>query len=219
MVKVVRKKAPVAEEKLQQRKIPAQRRAEATLKHLLATSAQLLEEVGIDGFNTNLLAERAELRVATIYRYFPNKLSILCALVQQLTDRLKESIMPIGDLSDPARDWREVINSVIDSYIATGRSQPGFTAIRRALLAVPELRAIERSLVQEISALIVTAMKKRGIQASDPQLSIVASIFLMAGSTIYDYAWIKGKKDKVQESLTLDEMRLMLTSYLANYLD
>ena len=41
------------------RQVPTQARAQKTVEHILATAGDLLAEVGTDGFNTNLLAERA----------------------------------------------------------------------------------------------------------------------------------------------------------------
>ena len=48
---------------------------------ILETAAELVDEVGVVGFTTNLLAERAGIRVRTIYRYFPSKLGVLNALM------------------------------------------------------------------------------------------------------------------------------------------
>ncbi len=185
----------------------------------METSALLLEEVGIDGFNTNLLAERADLRVATIYRYYPNKHSIVGALVEQLTNLLIESMAGIKDLANPELDWREVVNGVIDSYITTAQQQPGFVAIRRALFAIPQLRSYEITLVKEVDALMVTALKERGLEVPAKQLRSLTNVFMMTGATIYEFASAKGKKDKTQETSAVSEMRLLLISYLANYLD
>ena len=41
------------------RTLPLQTRSKATLEHLLATAMQILEQDGLEAFNTNLLAERA----------------------------------------------------------------------------------------------------------------------------------------------------------------
>jgi AcrR family transcriptional regulator len=210
----------VQKNELKQRTVPAQKRAETTLQHILATSAQLLAEVGIDGFNTNLLAERADLRVATIYRYFPNKIAILCALVQQWEKLLREeALKPINSLADPNIEWQAAVNDIIDSYVKAAMQIQHFKEIRRALLAVPELRAIERNLGNDLSALMVTALKRRGAKASDNHLHQVARTFILAGATIYDVAASRGKKDKRLKESTLEELRLLLTGYLANYLD
>ena len=65
------------------RKIPSQARSRATLDIILEAAAQLLESVGESGFNTNALAERAGVSIGTLYRYFPDKQSIIAALARQ----------------------------------------------------------------------------------------------------------------------------------------
>ena len=140
---------------LQPRKVPAQKRAEKTVIHILDTSAKLLDEVGFDRFNTNLLAERANVRIATVYRYFPNKLSILSELIQRWLGLLKENMSFWEDFADPSRDWREIVCETLDSYHNLAQEQPGFTSIRRAMQSVPELLEMELDLVVELSQIMV----------------------------------------------------------------
>ena len=59
------------------RNVPTQARSRETFEKILATAVELLDELGWDGFNTNLLAERAGVRVSAVYRYFPNKEAVL----------------------------------------------------------------------------------------------------------------------------------------------
>ena len=63
---------------------PRQARARETVARILDTAAVLLDEVGVDDFNTNLLAERAGVRVRTVYRYFPNKSAVILALAERV---------------------------------------------------------------------------------------------------------------------------------------
>ena len=65
------------------RKIPTQARSRATVEVVLEAAAQLLESVGARGFNTNAVAERAGVGIGTLYRYFPDKQSILTALARR----------------------------------------------------------------------------------------------------------------------------------------
>ncbi|MGH6963607.1 MAG: TetR/AcrR family transcriptional regulator [Phenylobacterium sp.] len=65
------------------RKIPTQRRSRATVEVVLEAAAQLLESAGERGFNTNAVAERAGVSIGTLYRYFPDKQSILTALARR----------------------------------------------------------------------------------------------------------------------------------------
>ena len=203
---------------LQPRKIPEQRRAEETVLLILETSAQILDEKGIEGFNTNLLAERAGLRIASIYRYFPNKLAILTSLVQQWWDSMRDQLV-VDDLANPECDWREFIRSFIDTYASIARSQNGFFAIRRAMQATPVLREIEKNMVRELTIRMVTMLRKRGIQIERKRLSIIIEIFLMSGAALYDLAWLKGRSDKDSEGVIINELKLMSINYLAVYLD
>ena len=65
------------------RKIPTQSRSRATVEVVLEAATQLLEALGERGFNTNAVAERAGVSIGTLYRYFPDKRSILTALARR----------------------------------------------------------------------------------------------------------------------------------------
>lgn len=65
------------------RKIPTQARSRATVEVVLEAATQLLDSVGERGFNTNAVAERAGVSIGTLYRYFPDKQSILTALARR----------------------------------------------------------------------------------------------------------------------------------------
>jgi AcrR family transcriptional regulator len=93
-------------ERLEPRSLPVQERSRETVNRILETAAELVDEVGVIGFTTNLLAERAGIRVRTIYRYFPSKLGILCALMNYLDEDSTERLTQLSELGDPARDWR-----------------------------------------------------------------------------------------------------------------
>jgi AcrR family transcriptional regulator len=62
------------------RKIPQQSRAEQTVATILEAAARVLESKGMDGLNTNLVAQRAGVSVGTLYQYFPGKDAIIVAL-------------------------------------------------------------------------------------------------------------------------------------------
>jgi AcrR family transcriptional regulator len=47
------------------------------MNHLLAVSAELLDGLGLEAFNTNILADRASIGTRAIHRYFPKKFAIL----------------------------------------------------------------------------------------------------------------------------------------------
>ncbi|MFM0637548.1 TetR/AcrR family transcriptional regulator [Paraburkholderia metrosideri] len=68
---------------LKPRKIPQQSRAEQTVAVILEAAARVLETKGLDGLNTNVVAQRAGVSVGTLYQYFPGKDAIIVALSQR----------------------------------------------------------------------------------------------------------------------------------------
>jgi len=65
---------------LKPRKIPQQSRAEQTVATILEAAARVLETKGMDGMNTNLVAQRAGVGIGSLYQYFPNKDALIVAL-------------------------------------------------------------------------------------------------------------------------------------------
>ena len=55
------------------RKLPTQARSRARVADILKAAATLLGEVGYDGLSTNLVAERAQVPVGSIYQFFDRK--------------------------------------------------------------------------------------------------------------------------------------------------
>jgi AcrR family transcriptional regulator len=68
---------------LKPRKAPQQPRSQQTVAALLEAAAQVLETRGMDGFNTNAVAQRAGVSVGSLYQYFPSKEALTLSLVQR----------------------------------------------------------------------------------------------------------------------------------------
>lgn len=141
---------------LELRRRPTQSRSAATFDHILDTATVLLEDVGWDGFTTNLLAERAAIGVQTLYRYFPNKLSVVATLAERKIEEWDAWSEHVSELLKPGEtDWGRGIHVCLDGL----RNQPGGIAIRRAMGASPTLRELDREdnvrLARRFSAAIV----------------------------------------------------------------
>jgi AcrR family transcriptional regulator len=72
---------------------PQQARAIKTYEAILDAASELLVEVGLERISTNLIAERAGITVPALYRYFPNKYSVLNALGVRLVDKQNLAIL------------------------------------------------------------------------------------------------------------------------------
>lgn len=195
---------------------PVQARAVRTVEQLLSTAATLLDEVGVADFNTNLLAERANVRVRTVYRYFTDKHAIILCLAEAMYARADESLShTLAVLGDPNENWEEALDEVIDDYFRIMGETPGWVGIRRALQAVPgldELRVqvVSRHIKWFTDALVTRTSLRRS------RARLVATTAFAAGSALLEPALRGGRRRRKAMS---EELKLMLRCYLASYLE
>jgi AcrR family transcriptional regulator len=65
------------------RKAPRQSRSASTVEAILGAAARVLERESLAGFNTNRVAEVAGVSIGSLYQYFPNKESLIAALIDR----------------------------------------------------------------------------------------------------------------------------------------
>jgi AcrR family transcriptional regulator len=194
------------------RRAPVQARAHATVRLILDTAATLLDDVGVEGFNTNALAARAGIRVRTVYRYFPNKLAVMTALAERLA---KEWDAWFGDFrayTDPNSDWREVWTRDIDAFVDGIRRAPGGLAIRRAMRAMPELRAIDARDNERLARHLAAAWVLRGVGLSRRRLATMARVVVETVGAVVDLALLE---PRAPAYALIEELKRMQLAYFA----
>ena len=65
------------------RKRPVQQRSRHTVSAILEATSQVLIQCGYDRTTTGAVAERAGVSIGTLYQYFPNKESLVAALISE----------------------------------------------------------------------------------------------------------------------------------------
>jgi AcrR family transcriptional regulator len=84
---------------LKPRKVPQQSRAEQTVATILEAAARVLETRGLEGLNTNYVAQRAGVSIGSLYQYFPGKDALIVAL--SLRERAVFLAQAQGALGEP----------------------------------------------------------------------------------------------------------------------
>jgi hypothetical protein len=120
------------------------------------------------------------------------------------------------EMSDPDSDWREVIDRVFASYIDLTQKQKGYVALRRALRSIPELLEAEEAGVYYGVELIIKVMKSRGLPFSDERMRAISRIIIENVLQLTDVMCTDGKPYAEE---VYSEGKILLYSYLANYLD
>jgi AcrR family transcriptional regulator len=181
---------------------------------ILDTAAHLLDEVGLEGFNTNLLAQRANVRVRTVYRYFPDKYAVILALMQRLTsDWQAWTIEEAEALSQ--RDWETAQRNAIVLWVKRFAAQPGAISVIKALGVVPAMRELDRKLLDFMIATMMAALKKRGIRLPTAKLYEVCRVSMSATNSGIEMYYTLGPRE---QEVYLQELCNMVIAYLRLYL-
>jgi AcrR family transcriptional regulator len=153
---------------------PLQERSRQTFEAILAAAAEVLEEVGIERFSTNLVCRRAQLTPPALYRYFPNKYALLKELGARLMEAQDQAVfdwIDSGgvDATTPEEALRrnlQIHNRVNDIT----RQHPGALWILRALRAVPTMREVRIASRTQVAERLFHALKGRYPRADEQEL-------------------------------------------------
>jgi AcrR family transcriptional regulator len=87
------RKPPTKKTRTTPRKTAIQARSQATVETILRATAHILVREGYDTLSTNRVAERAGVSVGSLYQYFPNKASLVSALLHRHVDDMLATIV------------------------------------------------------------------------------------------------------------------------------
>ncbi len=103
------------------RKTPIQARAAATVEALEEATIQVLLKLGLERLTTNHVAKRAGVSVGTLYQYYPNKQSLLSALLERHMRKVSEAMETACRRAQgkPLQDMTcEVVERFLDAKLA-----------------------------------------------------------------------------------------------------
>ena len=139
------------------RKLPRQDRSRITVEAILEATTHILVEEGYDKANTNRIAERAGISIGSLYQYFPNKESLLAALMEQ-----------------HATEMAELIETKLDRLF----DSPLEIAIPEIITAVVAAHAINPRLHQVLSEEIPCSERSPQMQQADERITALLRTYL-----------------------------------------
>jgi AcrR family transcriptional regulator len=110
--------------RLNARKKPLQERSRETVAVILEAAARVLEERGLEGYNTNAVAARGGISVGSVYQYFPNKDALTLALITRFEGEILETVQAAVATSE-GKDLRISLKLLIGGLLRAhdGRAQ------------------------------------------------------------------------------------------------
>jgi AcrR family transcriptional regulator len=196
-------------------RVPRQSRAKATVARLQDAAREILVEAGAAGLNTNLIAERAGVNIATLYRYYPDKYAILLHVFEQFETERREYVLGrIGELQ-AGTPWRSWTRSVIDHLAGVREAAPSAVALRRAMATSPDLVEVDHRSGELIAERLGEAFVRAFPHLADDTARAVAHLMVDVITVGLDSAFSVTPPDR----LRIAELQTMVEAYLARHLD
>ncbi|MEO4076922.1 MULTISPECIES: TetR/AcrR family transcriptional regulator [Acinetobacter] len=196
---------------LKPRKSPVQARSTATIEVLHEATIQVLLKEGIVKCNTTRIAERAGVSVGSIYQYYPNRDSLLAAVLQRHLDSVAEKIEELC-LKHEKTSIQTLISALVDEIILAKLSNPEES---KALYAISGERG-GLDLSKRMNDRMLAAVSNLLESASDIEFDdsqIVAEFVLGAIMGLIRRVLENQLTDKVEQVLE-SHLKLMVVAYL-----
>jgi AcrR family transcriptional regulator len=173
---------------LNARKQPLQERSRETVAVILEAAARILETRGLEGYNTNAVAERAGVSIGSLYQYFPNKDALTLALIGNFERELLETVRKAISAAD-GRDLRRSLKSIIRALLEVH----GVRASLNRILEMEEERLRQsmpdHSAAAELKTLIATLLTKHRTELGTPVDAAVVDDMLVIVRAMVDSAF------------------------------
>ncbi|MDI1361523.1 TetR/AcrR family transcriptional regulator [Methylotenera sp.] len=106
------------------RKSPSQERSRATVDAIMQASTYILNEVGWGGLNTNAIAERAGVNIASLYQFFPNKQAVIAELQRRHVTSIRADIQHALQNISNQPTLRVALTVIVEMVVKEHQSAP-----------------------------------------------------------------------------------------------
>ena len=171
---------------------------------------EVLQSQGIEGFNTNAVANHAEVNVGTLYHYFTDKNALLTELfIRFETERVDylQNRLALFDKTVDLPQWvHETLRILLDLRITT----PGGTVLRNAVRVIPSLYDLGVEQDEKSADALAAALRERYPHVSTTRTDAIARLIIDAGVASLDRVGL----GLGQPDIVLHELTEMIVAYL-----
>ncbi len=197
------------------RKRPVQKRSRETVERILDATSTLLDETGVETLTTNVIADRAGVKVASLYQYFPNKYAVLTALATRITERQVAFLDDFDADAAAGISVDDLVSAMVDAFASASRAQLGLRSMIHAMRAVPELQQIYVRSNAVAADKILVLLEDRGVKAGKKRLRAVAMTIVESCNAMLDLSMAG---TEVSERMAMEELKKLLQAYVALYI-
>lgn len=192
------------------RHAPVQERSNDTVQQIFAATSALLAKMPLEQITTSRIAAEGRISIGGLYRFFPDKQSIIDAIALRSVDELRASVERRLEETGSV-DPRQFLDLVIDAYVAFLDARPDFRTI--ALGRHISAGTRERQVAADAgpAALVKGFIQNLGIQESS-DLNLKIRIATETGDRLIGFAFSQPEGEA--RARVVAELKQLLSGYL-----
>ncbi|MGD0580053.1 MAG: TetR/AcrR family transcriptional regulator [Bryobacteraceae bacterium] len=193
------------------RRTPVQERSADTVAQILAAASTLLGRMETEEITTSLIAREAGISVGGLYRFFPDKQSIIDAVAVRHMEDFKATLLrSVARLA--LADGPTFLSRIIDAYVAFLDERPDFRSIALGRHVSAQARKSQAEPDSGPAALVRWFLMRRlGVKKS-ADLDLKLRVLIETGERLIAYAY--AQETAAERRRIIAEMKLMLSNYL-----
>lgn len=152
------------------RKSPVQERSRATVDAIMQASTYILNEVGWGGLNTNAIAERAGVNIASLYQFFPNKQAVIAELQRRHATAIHEDLHHVLHRMSEQPTLKAALTVIVEMIVKEHRSAP---EVHKAISEeLPQSQRCDQNGQGEVLKHMLNALQPFMKNVPDPKLAM-----------------------------------------------
>ncbi|MGZ4313497.1 MAG: TetR/AcrR family transcriptional regulator [Solirubrobacteraceae bacterium] len=191
------------------RHVPTQARSRERLRRVLDAADRVLVDDGAGAFTTTRIAQVAGVPVGSVYRYFPDKETIVEALATRYWSEFADLVAASAD-ADEQSPLDDPAGAVLDALAAGFRARPGFLALWYGGLRTEQIRDATRPTRDAIAGSVGRILAVHWPRASARDRAATARMVVLAGDGLLREAFRRSPRGDRQ---VLAESKVMLNAY------
>jgi AcrR family transcriptional regulator len=201
------------------RRVPVQGRSQHTVQRVLDAASSLLEQMPLEDVTTTRIAAEAGLSIGALYRFFPDKQTIVDAIAVRHVEQFRASLVGTV-LKTVAAQLTKLqklspvafLGAIIDAYIVYLDAHPDFRAISFGRHISAATRERQVSPDSGVTALLKRFVLEQLDSADTAELDLKLRIVSEAGERLIAHAYEQPARE--ERDRVIAEMKKMLASYL-----
>ena len=200
------------------RRAPLQLRSQQTVQRVLDAASSLLQQISLEEITTTRIAAEARLSIGALYRFFPDKQSIIDAIAVRHVEQFKASVEPkllklaVRDAVSLRFDPAVLLDAVIDAYVVYLDAHPDFRTISFGRHISAATREREASPHVGLPGLLKKFIVRRLGMTDSSELDLRLRVVSESGERLIAYAYEQSTRE--ERGRVIAEMKRMLARYL-----